>query len=199
MSPRVFLSAGVPHGDRADAYAPYDPEAILDAVVWVARILLRRGAHLVTGAQPAISPVLLKIAPEAAEGLSVHIFQSEVFRPLVPQETLALEQNGHGRIEWIGAEPEDLVPEALARMRRAMLEGPLDAGIFIGGMNGVEDEFVLFRDIHREAPVFVLAGPGGAARGLADDPEVTSWRGGEYPRYAMDIADGLGLGPASRP
>jgi hypothetical protein len=193
MTPRVFLSAGVPHGDRAKAYEPYLAAAIMDAVLDVARVLLRRRARIVCGAQPAISPVLLKTAPEASDGLSVEIFQSKRYRGEVPQTTLDLEQEGRGRIRWIEGTRDEPKPVSLTRMRHAMLAGQMDAGVFIGGMDGVEEEFSLFRDRHSAAPVFVLAGPGGAARRLAETPDVHAWAGGSYLVYAMEIADALGL------
>lgn len=50
--PRLFLSASFPKGDRGETFAPYNPAAILDAVVEVCRVVLRRGGTLTFGAHP---------------------------------------------------------------------------------------------------------------------------------------------------
>jgi hypothetical protein len=46
----------------------------------------------------------------------------------------------------------------------------LKAAVFVGGMEGVELEFELFRHHHPDAGVIALAAPGGAARTLALSP-----------------------------
>lgn len=193
MTVRVLLSAGVPHGDRAEPYEPYHAGAILDAALEVARVLLRRRVTIVSGAQPAISPVLLRSAPERPDARSVEIFQSKRFRGLVPDETLQLQRQGFAEIMWIDGDADEPKHVSLTRMRAAMIDGELDAGVFIGGMDGVEEEYELFRERCPDAPAFVLAGPGGAARRLAERPGVVAWRGGSYLVYAMEIADRLRL------
>jgi SLOG cluster3 family len=42
------------------------------------------------------------------------------------------------------------------------------AGIFIGGMEGVEDEYDTFRELHPRKPAFPIASTGAAARILFD-------------------------------
>ncbi len=193
--PRVFLSAGVPWGERALRYEPFNAEAITDAAVWIARILLRRGARLVFGAQPAISPVILSIAADAPERDAVEIFQSERFRPVVPPETLELARAGHGHIEWVDGTEDEPLQDSIGRMRDRMLDREIVAGVFIGGMNGIEDEFERFGTRHAGRPRYVITGPGGAARKLLDRLRNTdaSYADGAYPDYGLEIADGLGL------
>jgi hypothetical protein len=58
---------------------------------------------------------------------------------------------------------------SLTRMRREMLSRPLEAAVFIGGMEGIFEEYDLFREMHGvEASVIALGAPGGAAGQLAD-------------------------------
>ena len=58
---------------------------------------------------------------------------------------------------------------SLLLMREAMLSREdLDAAVFIGGMNGVEDEYELFHQFHPNAIVLPVAAPGGAALLLAE-------------------------------
>lgn len=53
-------------------------------------------------------------------------------------------------------------------MREAMLSRhDLKAAVFIGGMEGVEAEYALFRQFHSDAKVLPVPAPGGAALQLA--------------------------------
>lgn len=54
--------------------------------------------------------------------------------------------------------------ESLALMREKMIvNNDFIAGIFVGGMEGVEDEFELFTQSHPEAMVLPMASTGAAA------------------------------------
>jgi len=54
-------------------------------------------------------------------------------------------------------------------MRAAMIEATAPvAMVAIGGMEGIEDEFEIFRKLRETAPVYALPSTGGAARILAE-------------------------------
>ena len=55
---------------------------------------------------------------------------------------------------------------SLARMREAMLTGPFVGAFFIGGMEGVEEEFAMFSRIQPGFPAFPIASTGAAAAKL---------------------------------
>ena len=58
---------------------------------------------------------------------------------------------------------------SIKEMRKHMLgDNEFYAGIFIGGMEGVEDEYTMFTLLHPEAKVFPLASTGGAAKIIYD-------------------------------
>jgi hypothetical protein len=57
--------------------------------------------------------------------------------------------------------------ESLARMREQMFAGAFDAAVFIGGMEGVLEEYELFTRMHPKALVLPIFAPGGAAQDLA--------------------------------
>lgn len=58
---------------------------------------------------------------------------------------------------------------SIKEMRKRMLEdNEFYAGIFIGGMEGVEDEYTMFTQLHPNAKVFPLASTGGAAKIIYD-------------------------------
>ena len=68
--------------------------------------------------------------------------------------------------------PNDRVA-SLARMREAMLTGPFVGGFFIGGMEGVEEEFAMFSRFQPGFPAFPIASTGAAAAKLFDaSPEL---------------------------
>ena len=53
--------------------------------------------------------------------------------------------------------------KSLVHMREVMLSGPFNCGIFIGGMEGVEDEYKMFIRLHPGVSAFPIASTGAAA------------------------------------
>lgn len=161
----VFLSASVPRPGRDPKYlVDLDVVAIAAAVRALVRVVLPNG-RLVFGGHPAISPFVL----EAAATLGSHaldcvvMYQSEWYRSVIPQDHQVFP-----RLTWTPAGAD--AAESLKVMRTRMLtDAPPIAGVFIGGMDGVEDEFALFRRHRPEAPAFPVASTGSAARIVFDD------------------------------
>jgi hypothetical protein len=177
----IFLSASFPSGERGERFPTADAAAIADAVTAVVRAVLEAEGRLVFGAHPTISPLVLLVAGEHRRKEVVEIFQSRHYERLIPDETRRLVELGFGKIHW--TEKLDSREESLALMRSEMLERPLAAGVFVGGMEGVVDEFALLRE---RVPCFLIAAPGGAARRLVAEgwrsPE-GFWPHVESPRY----------------
>jgi hypothetical protein len=157
----VFLSASVPTPQRDPRYhATADIAAIREAIVALATVVLPKGP-LLFGGHPAISPLILLIARQLSVTERVIIYQSEFFRKMVPPESMAFPS-----ITWTPAEADDR-QASLARMRQLMLaDRPIRAGIFIGGMEGVEAEYDLFRRTHPRLPAYAIASTGAAASAL---------------------------------
>lgn len=125
----VFVSASIPDPKRWDG--PFDPLAITDAVVSLARVFLTAGARVVTAAHPTIAPLLLYVASELPSERPPEIvtYQSDLFEDVLPPETRRFEQEEIGRFVWTPkAEGERPVPgewdQSLAVMRRQMLAEP---------------------------------------------------------------------------
>jgi len=159
----VFLSASIPVPQRDPRYhSTADIAAIREAVVALATVVLPNGP-LLFGGHPAISPLILLIAQQFSTADRVIIYQSDFFRNVVPKESLAFPA-----ITWTPLVPGDL-PASLARMRQTMLtDHRIRAGVFIGGMEGVEDEYEIFRRIHPNLPAYAIASTGAAARVVFD-------------------------------
>lgn len=173
----LFVSASIPNPERWDG--PFDSLEITDAVVSLARVFLTAGARIVTAAHPTIAPLLLYVAAELPEDHPRRIltYQSGLFEDVLPRETERFRSEGIGEFVWTdaaaGERPEPGAWDAsLEIMRRQMLaESAPSAAAFIGGMDGIDDEFALFTELRPGAPTYPLGRPGGAARGLAERTE----------------------------
>jgi len=184
----IFLSASVPF--RApEKYLP-NPIAIREAVRALVGVVVP-DRPLVFGGHPAISPMVWEDADSLGAADSVYIYQSRLFAPNVPREAHFFQ--GLGRLIWTPAVPPQAPDRdaSLALMREAMIvrrilderhildpaappEFPeYAAGVFVGGMEGVEDEWKLFRSRYPQVPALLVASTEGAARRLMVDPNNT--------------------------
>ena len=69
-------------------------------------------------------------------------------------------------------------------MRKHMLgDNEFYAGIFVGGMEGVEDEYKMFTQLHPKAKVFPMASTGAAAKIIYD-----KYFGGQEPQLCTNLA-----------
>ena len=162
MTRRLFLSASVPRPDQARFYATADPFLIQFAVRELMTLVLGR-RQIVWGGHPAITPMIWAICADlgVAYAEAVHLFQSRHFAAVFPEE------NDHfSRLTVVDEVPGDRAA-SLVLMREAMLSGEFEAAIFIGGMEGVLDEYDLFVKLHPNAVVVSVPSPGGAAQELA--------------------------------
>ena len=162
----VFLSASFPSGEHRSRFEPFDPGAIADAVTAVVRAVLVAKGRLLFGGHPSITPLVLMVASELDARGSVDVFQSQFFEDQITRETRALEEAEFGKIHRI---PKgETREESLQTMREKMLgqDQRLIAGVFIGGMKGVQEEFELFQRFQPRVPRVSLVGPGGAAASL---------------------------------
>ena len=160
---RIFLSASIPQPGRGDYYLTANPFLIQFAVRELLTVCLGR-RMLVWGGHPAITPMVWAVF----EGLGIEyaktvtLYQSKLFADYFPAENAKF-----GNTVLVDAVEDDL-EKSLEKMRAEMLSGPFDAAVFIGGMDGVVAESVMFRKMHPAAKVLALRSPGGAALSLAD-------------------------------
>lgn len=149
-----------------------------EAVTSLTRLCLKRSFTLVFGGHPSISPLVALVALQTY-GKSpvlapppIVIYQSEVFRGKLPDETWALFRSGIATIVWTAPVEQDdeRFSQSLKAMRTRMLvEQAPDAMVCVGGMRGIPDELALFHQYCPNQRVYVLAGTGGAARMLAQE------------------------------
>lgn len=160
----IFLSASIPIPGRGDYFETADPFLIQSAVrEFVTTVLGRR--VLVWGGHPAITPMVWAVCEDLGidYARAAILYQSRFFDDMFTEENRRF-----GNVQYVDAVPEDRAA-SLLRMRMSMLSrGDLTAAVFIGGMEGIFDEYELFTALHPGAPVLALPAPGGAARQLAE-------------------------------
>jgi len=159
----IFLSASIPQKERdAKYFETADVIAIRDAVRALATAVIPK-AHLYWGGHPSITPLVRDISLQLNKDVAslrahVTLYQSRFYEKNFPKDNLDFED-----VQLIAAGPDKATSDRL--MREAMLAGKkFAAGIFIGGMEGVEAEFDMFRERYRNAPVFPVASTGGGAK-----------------------------------
>jgi hypothetical protein len=160
----IFLSASIPVAGRGNYYETADPFLIQCAVRELVLASIR-DRQIVWGGHPAITPMIWAICQDLNIDYSnsVILYQSRFFEDRFPEEN-----NNFGNVVFVDAVPGDREASLLA-MREAMLSRQdLTAAVFIGGMEGVEAEYVLFKKFHPEAKILPVPSPGGAALQLAE-------------------------------
>jgi hypothetical protein len=183
MKGPIFLSASVPY--RAPALYVSDPVAVREAVrALVAHVVVQ--GPLVFGGHPAITPLVWEGARSLNAVDNVYIYQSERFRNLIPREAAFFKN-----LVWTPAVPKtppdpndpfdrqkslEVMRDLMIRQRLAPDRGitlpEFEAGVFLGGMDGVEEEWDLFQRHYPRAPAYPVASTEGAARLLLDRPNV---------------------------
>jgi len=161
MSRSIFLSASIPLPHRDPKYLEtVDVVAIRDSIRALVSVVVPDG-QIVFGGHPAITPLIRLLVREMALNVREHVilYQSLFFKPQFPREVSEFEE-----VRLIEAEANDR-DASLAKMRQTMISAhTFDAGIFIGGMEGVEIEYDIFRELHPGKPAYPIASTGAAAR-----------------------------------
>ena len=156
----IFLSASVPIAGRAEGkyLATADIIGIRDAVIALASVALPK-YHLIWGGHPSITPLIVNVLRHSNKEVNASVteYQSAYFKNNFPEEN-----NNVQHIEV--TENLGNRDDSLKLMRRKMIEdNDYYAAIFIGGMDGVEDEYKMFRECHPDAKLLPIASTGAAA------------------------------------
>lgn len=160
----IFLSASVPTRPPFNADSrPQEIQAVINALAQVA--LGRK--KLVWGGHPAITPLLWaaaqSVSVEYAE--AVALFQSRFFK----DEDFPQENKHFANVTYVDSVPGDLA-NSLKAMRQAMINSTnFDAAVFVGGMEGIREEYDMFAATWPNATCIPIAQTGGAAYRLALD------------------------------
>ena len=157
----VFLSASIPDPNNQRYYDPADVIAIRDAVRALATVVIPK-TQLIWGGHPAITPLIRYVITNVIQAnIKAHVtlYQSNFFREVFPVDNDIFIENTKF------TKKKNTEESSLNEMRMKMLtENQFLAGVFIGGMEGVEKEYQLFRDYQPKAELFPIASTGGAAK-----------------------------------
>ena len=153
----VFLSASVPSTD-SEYYKGCNPVLIQAALrSFLFSVLGRK--HLVFGGHPSISSLILAVCQDLGieNKHAVTIFQSKHFEENFPSENLQF-------ANFIVTPTAGAREKSLSVMRKQMFAAyDYDSAVFIGGKEGVVQEYRFFRSAHPYSTVLALKSPGGAA------------------------------------
>lgn len=162
---KVFLSASIPYPDRDKKfYDTADIVSIRDAVRALATVVIPK-AHLVWGGHPSITPLIRFVMDILNVNLKTHItlYQSLFFEEYFPPDNFAFEN-------IVLTEKRNNRAESLELMRSNLIkENDFKVGIFIGGMEGINDEYVMFKESHPNALILPIASTGAAANILYEN------------------------------
>lgn len=162
----VFLSASVPQPGRR-GFESFDPVLVASAVNAFVEVVLGRRL-LVWGGQPAITPIIWEAARrlDVPYERSVVLYQSAFFKDRYPQANLRFDN-------WVEVPAVEGDQRASLKLMRERMFGDhsYEAAVFIGGMEGVIDEFEILQGLAPDATLVPLAAPGGVSRDLFDRVE----------------------------
>lgn len=157
---KVFLSASIPYPYRDKKfYETADIVSIRDAVRALATVVIPK-AHLVWGGHPSITPLIRFVMDKMNVDLKKHVtlYQSLFFEEYFPPDNFAFEN-------IVLTEKRNNRDESLELMRYKLInENDYKVGIFIGGMEGINEEYLMFKVRHPNALILPIASTGAAAK-----------------------------------
>ena len=167
----IFLSASIPCRERA---AKYWTAATFPRITAAVRGLLVSAlprVPIVFGGHPAITPMVWRtvegLGQEAQE--RVMLYQSDWYKErFVPEVYKFSKVHLTIKRETLESSLSELRREMLSPDRKERLawiigEAAYSAGVFIGGMEGIEDEYALFCQTYPGIPAYPIASTGGAS------------------------------------
>lgn len=162
----ILLSASIPLKERDPKYIETaDIIAIRDAVIALTTVVLPHH-RLIWGGHPSITPLVYYVMEKLKLNIQEHmtLYQSRFFEEYFPEDN-----NKFENIVFTDVIDNDR-ERSLLHMRRRMLdESEFSAGIFIGGMEGVEEEYDMFIEKHPKALALPIASTGAAAKKIYDE------------------------------
>lgn len=153
------MSASVPLPGR-QGYETADPFLIREAVSALVEVVLGRRL-LVWGGHPAITPMIWAAAErlEIEYSHAVCLFQSRFFEDQYPEDNQRF-----NNVTYIDA-VNDNRNDSLYLMRQRLFSAyEIEAAVFIGGMEGVWDEYEMLLDLESAPKIIAIPSPGGVAR-----------------------------------
>ena len=165
---KIFLSASIPLAERDKLFFDTaDIIAIRDSVRALASVVIPK-ANLVWGGHPSINPLIRYVLERMSANVKEHVtlYLSRFFEKQFPEDVMDFEN-------VILTDAAESREQSLLKMRRRMFEeNKFKAAFFVGGMEGVIDEFELFKEFHPDALCIPVASTGAAAGVLYNNYQI---------------------------
>jgi hypothetical protein len=161
----IFLSASIPLPERHPKYyETADIIAIRESIIALTSIALPHH-RIIWGGHPSITPLINYVMEKMGLNIQEHVklYQSLFFKDDFPPENNKFQN-------IVLTENMGDIPSSIQRMReRIFSENEFVAAVFIGGMNGIEDEYNMFKDSHPKALLLPIASTGAATKIVYDN------------------------------
>ncbi len=156
----IFLSASIPLPERNPKYIETaDVIAIRDAVIALVTTVVPK-YRLIWGGHPSITPLVNYVIQKQKRNVQdyVLLYQTKFYEHIFPED--------NNEFENVILTPNlNEKKPSLKLMREIMFrEHQFIAGVFVGGMEGVEEEYAMFREFQPQAKLIPLASTGAATK-----------------------------------
>jgi SLOG cluster3 family len=160
MTVNVFLSASVPLPSRHPRFhETADVMAIKEAIKALVIEVIPRG-RIIFGGHPAITPL---VASLMASHFPNHTDRAVLYQSLEFDGQFPPEVEAFPKVVYTPKSLNGAAGSLLTMRKRMMSDYQIAVAVFIGGMEGVLDEFILARDLCPNAKFIPLASTGAAA------------------------------------
>lgn len=162
----IFLSASIPLPERDPQYIETaDIIAIRDAVVALATTVLPYH-RIVWGGHPSITPLIYYVMQKLDIRIQDHVtlYQSKLFEKYFPEDN-----NNFSNVVLTDIVENDRDKSLLLMRERMLSDFQFSAGVFIGGMDGIETEYKMFKERYPEALLLPIASTGAATKVVYDN------------------------------
>ncbi len=160
----IFLSASIPLPEKDQEFVETaDIIAIRDAVIALTTVVLPKH-RIIWGGHPSITPLIYYVMQKLKLNIQEHV---KLYQSLYFEKELPIDNKQFKDIDFT----EDTGDEksSIQIMRVKMLtDHRFEAGIFIGGMKGIKEEFNMFKEMHPHALLLPIASTGAATKIVYD-------------------------------
>lgn len=161
----IFLSASIPLPERdAKYFETADIVAIRDTIIALTTVVLPEH-RIIWGGHPSITPLIYYVMGKLGLNIQEHV---KLYQSLWYEHIFLEDNNKFENIVF--TQKLNDIPSSIYLMRERMLtENEYSAAVFVGGMNGIEDEYKMFVEKYPKALLLPIASTGGATKIVYDN------------------------------
>ena len=158
----IFLSASVPTPKR-EYFGTENIFAIREAIVSFTKVCAEYGIPFYFGGHPAITPLIWEVAMRNSQKNMplIKIYQSKIFGESIPKEV-----GDFKNVHFTEAVGESIKNSVHAMRKQMFRENKTECTVFIGGMDGIKEEYNMLKELYPDAEFYAFASTGGASYDL---------------------------------